>query len=276
MLERLLYIHLEHFGDVLAAEPNLQRLVVEAMTAAHRAGHPDVGQELHVDAVGPVALARLASAAAGRAGRHVEAESPGLVAADLGVGQGGVEVANLVEDLDVRRRIAPRRAADGFLVDVDDLVEVLEPFDGVVQPRGDFFRAVQPPREFLTHDVDHQRALAAARHTGHADEPPEREVHVDVLEVVVSRPAHGQPSQRIAAEERFAGLRLALTHGYPLYRDRSCFAPSRATGKTSRATLLNGAYQIVLHFLRFLPFGFVLTSTGRRCLGISISRRPLR
>ena len=99
VLQRFLHVHFQHVVDVLALEADLQRFAVEAPALAHGAGHPDVGEEIHLQAVGAVALARLAAAA-----RLVEAESARLVAADLGLRQLREQRADLVEDLDVGRR----------------------------------------------------------------------------------------------------------------------------------------------------------------------------
>ena len=127
MLQRLLHVHFQHVVDVLALEADLQRLAVEAPALADGARHPDVGEEIHLQPIGAVALARLAAAA-----RLVEAEAARLVAANLRLGQLGEQSADLVEDLDVRRRVRARRAADRRLVDVDDLVDVLRAVDAIV------------------------------------------------------------------------------------------------------------------------------------------------
>ena len=129
VLERLLNVHVEHVADALALEPDVQGLAVEPLPLADRAGHPDVGQEVHLQAVGAVTLAGLAPAAG-----NVEAEPARLVAPGAGLGQLRVEVANLVQQLDVGGRVGARRAADRRLVDVDDLVEVLDPFDPSWRP----------------------------------------------------------------------------------------------------------------------------------------------
>ena len=84
VLQRFLHVHLQHVVDVLALEADLQRLAVEAPALADRAGHPDVGEEVHLQPVGAVALARLAAAA-----RLVEAEAARLVAAHLRLGHLG-------------------------------------------------------------------------------------------------------------------------------------------------------------------------------------------
>ena len=127
VVERLLHVHFQHVGDRLAFEADLQRLAIEAMPLANRASDPDVGQKIHLQPVRAVSLARLAAAAG-----DVEAESARLVAAGLRLGQLGVQIANLVEQLDVGGRVRARRAADRRLIDGDQLVEMLEPFDPLV------------------------------------------------------------------------------------------------------------------------------------------------
>src|SRR5436190_2174904 len=81
---------------------------------ANGAGDPDIGEEVHLQAIGTVALAGLATASG-----LVEAEAARLVTADLRLGQLGEQRADLVEDLDVRRWVRAWRAADRRLIDVD-------------------------------------------------------------------------------------------------------------------------------------------------------------
>jgi hypothetical protein len=124
---------------------------------------------------------------------HVEAEPARLVAANLGVGRLREEAANLVEHLDVGGRIRSGRAADGRLVDVDDLVKVLRADDLAVRAGIDFFGTVQVAGELLVENVVDQGAFAATGHTGHANEPTQRQRRVNVLEIVVGRPEDGEP-----------------------------------------------------------------------------------
>ena len=122
VLHRLAHAHLQHLGDVLALVADPQRGVVEALALAHLAGHVDVGEEVHLHQLHAVALARLAAAAL-----HVEAEAARRVAERARLRRQREDLADGVEHLGVRRRVAARRAADGPLVDVDHLVEVLDP-----------------------------------------------------------------------------------------------------------------------------------------------------
>jgi hypothetical protein len=122
--------HVEHVGDGLAAELHLQRLAVVALALAGVAGDVDVGQEVHLDLQHAVALAGLAAAAL-----DVEAEAAGRVAARAGIRQLAEPVADGREEAGVGRGVGARRAADRRLVDVDDLVEVLQPLDPLMRRR---------------------------------------------------------------------------------------------------------------------------------------------
>ena len=84
--------HVEHVGDRPAVVADGQRLGVISPAAADVALDPHVGQEVHLDAELPVAFALLAPPAG-----HVEAEPAGRVAAELGLGQLGVERTDQVE-----------------------------------------------------------------------------------------------------------------------------------------------------------------------------------
>jgi hypothetical protein len=183
--ERLLAGQVEHVGDGLAPEGDLERVAVVAGPVADLAGDVDVGQEVHLDLDGAVAGAGLAAAAA-----HVEGEAPGQVAPHLGLGRLGEELADVVEHAGVGGRVRTRRAADGRLVDVDHLVEVLDALDLAV-PAGQGLGPVQLLGQRAQQDVVDQRRLARARDAGDRHQAAERERDVDVLEVVLPGAAHG-------------------------------------------------------------------------------------
>ena len=180
MAERFLHVHFEHLRDALFAIHHLQRFAIEAMAAAHRAGDPDVGQEVHFEPIRAVAVARFAAAAL-----HVEAEAARLVAAAFRFGKLRVEVADVVEQLDVRGRVRSRRAADRRLIDDDELVELVDAFDAIVLARL-AFATHEIAEKRLGDDVVDQRAFAGTARTGDADERAERDFDVDVFEVVVA------------------------------------------------------------------------------------------
>ena len=69
----------QHVGDGLAPERDLQRVSVVAVAVAHLTGNVDIGQEMHLDADRPVSRTRFAAATL-----HIERETAWQVAAHLG------------------------------------------------------------------------------------------------------------------------------------------------------------------------------------------------
>ena len=116
---------------------------------------------------------------------EIEAETSGRVAPHARLGQLGKQLADRSEDARVGGRVRPRRATDGRLVDIDHLVDVLEPIERIVGA-GDQARSVEPARQLPIECLLHQRRLARARHACNADEAAEWELHSDVLQVVLA------------------------------------------------------------------------------------------
>src|SRR5207302_10605020 len=100
-------IQVEDVVNTVAFEADLQRFAVETPPFAHRAGYPNVGKEVHLQPIGPVALTRFTTSA-----RFVEAEPAGTVAADLGLRQLGKQRADLVEHLYVSAGVRTGRPTD--------------------------------------------------------------------------------------------------------------------------------------------------------------------
>ena len=177
--ERLADLHGEEVGNALALPADFERVFREPRPVADVAGHPHVSQKIHVEADRAVALAGLAPPSG-----HIEAEAARLPAPFLGVGQHREQVADVVPDLHVGRRITPWRAADGRLVDHDHLVELFGARDPVERAGVRHLAAEQPAKLRLQH-VAHQRTLATPRDARHAHEQAERDLDVDALQVVV-------------------------------------------------------------------------------------------
>ncbi len=176
--ERLVHGQVEHLGDGLAAVMDLQRLAVVPPALALLARHVDVGQKVHLDRDDAVALAGLAAAAL-----HVEGEPSRLEAARLGLRHHREQLADEGEHAGVRRRVRARRAADRRLIDLDDLVDQLNPFDPIVQA-GVGGRPVDDLRQRAVQDVVDECRLAGSADAGDGRQRAERNGHVDVLQVV--------------------------------------------------------------------------------------------
>ena len=178
----------QDLGDVEPLVAHGERLAVVALAAADLAWHVEVGQEVHLDLDLPLAGAGLAATAL-----DVEPEAAGLEAAHARLGRLRHQGADVAEDLGVGRRVAARRAADGALVDGDDLVEVAEPADPVVMT-GHVTGAMERARQGLVQHVLDQAALARSRDAGDGGEEAEREAHREVLEVVVTHTLEDEPA----------------------------------------------------------------------------------
>ncbi len=199
--ERVFDGEVENVGDGVAVEFYGQRLLVVAAAVAHLALHVDVGHEVHFNAALAVALAGLAAAAG-----DVEAEAAGLVAALARLGQHGEKVADGREDLRVGGRVGARRAADGRLVDADNLVDLLGAGEGFVRA-GFLARAVDGLGQRAVENVVDQRAFAAAAYAGDHGHHAQRDADRHVLQVVLARAGDGEP---LAGERARLG---ALQHG---------------------------------------------------------------
>ena len=99
--------HVEHVGDRLALELDLQRLAIEAFAVTDITGHEDIRQEVHLDLHHAIALAGLTASTL-----HIEGETARLVAARLGFGQLGEPFADRGEGAGIGGRVGARRAAD--------------------------------------------------------------------------------------------------------------------------------------------------------------------
>ena len=105
----------------------------------------------------------------------------------------GEQLADVVEHAGVRGRVRARRATDRRLVDVDDLVELLDALDRLVPARAAASTcrssaSATGSRMSLTSVL-----LPEPRHAGDGDEAAERDVDVDVAQVVLARALDREP-----------------------------------------------------------------------------------
>ena len=105
----------------------------------------------------------------------------------------------MVENTGVGGRVAPRRAPDRRLVDVDHLVEGVHALDPAVAAR-DLLGLVDALHQGPQQDVVHQGGLARPRYARHHHEAPGWELDVDVPQVVLPGPFHHQPALRLPAQ----------------------------------------------------------------------------
>ena len=136
------------------------------------AGNVDIGQEIHFDADDAVTLAGFTAAAF-----DIEAEPAGFVAAHLGFCRLAVELADGIEDARIRGRIGPRRPTNRRLVDVDDLIDVFDAFQGLELARP-VRRSVNGLSHALVQDFIDQGRLTRPGYACNDSQGPDGDGHV--------------------------------------------------------------------------------------------------
>ena len=144
-----------------------------------------------------VALAGLAAAAP-----DVEAEPSRAVAPHFGVLRLGKDRADVIEHAGIGGGVGAGRAADGLLVDADDLIHELEALYPIALASAGA-GAVQLTGEGLIQNLVDEARLARAGDARHADELAQRKFYVDVAQIVFARTLHREE----IAVARAAGLR---------------------------------------------------------------------
>ena len=143
---------------------------------------------MHVERDLAFALADRAAAAV-----DVEGEVLGRVAAPQREHLVGVDAADFVPGLEVGGGIGARALADGGLVEqhhAADLLGAVEPVELSDRVR----RVVKELRERVVERLVHERALARARDARDDDEAIERDLDVDVLQVVLAAAGELEPA----------------------------------------------------------------------------------
>ena len=193
------------------------------MTRRARRIHAGHKQQLDTDK--PLTLARCATALG-----NVEGKLPGVIARRPRLGSGGEQLAHVVEQPGIGRQIGARRTTDGFLIDLHQALDRLQP--GRDLAAADLRRVVLKAQLFslslnarpsqLCTDQFQQRLtdqtrLAGTGHTGHRSETAQGKFGTEVVEVIAGDAFQLQPRRRLArgtrlawrfGEQISAGLRL--------------------------------------------------------------------
>ena len=179
--------------DIFALVAHVQRFPVVARALANVAGHVNIRQKVHFDLQKAVAGTGLAAPAL-----HIEGKTVLLVAPGLGFGGHGENFPDEVEYAGVGGRVGTGGAADGALVDADDLVQLLHALHGV-----EFawigLSPVQHLGQMLIENLVDQTGFARAADAGDAAEHTQREGNIDLLQVVLPRAPDGEPALRLPA-----------------------------------------------------------------------------
>ena len=183
-LEELLSIlnrHIQHIGNRLALELDLERFTIVPRTLARLARHIHVRQKVHLDLDDAIALTGFTTSTL-----HVEREPPRLISARLCLRQPRKPVANRRKGPGISRRVRTRRPTNRALIDVDHLIQMLKPLDRLARRRR-LPCPIQPHGRGFEQGLNRQRRLPAAGHPCHADKLAQRKLGRHILQVVPRR-----------------------------------------------------------------------------------------
>lgn len=170
----------KNFVDGLAFVMDFQGFAVIAPPPAHIAGDIDIRQEMHFNLDDTVALTGLAASPF-----DVETESPRCVTPRPCLLGTGKQLADRSEQTGVRGGVGAWCAADGTLVDIDDLVEMMQTFDGAAGGRA-LTGAVQVLRSIAVEGVIDKCGFARTRDPGNRRHQSDGQGHIHVFEIVAA------------------------------------------------------------------------------------------
>ena len=98
---------------------NLQGGTIKPFTGTDLTGDKHIGQKVHLHLYVPVSFAGFAPATL-----YIKGIPPLLISPGLGFGQHGKEIPDVVKHLGIGGGIAPRGAADRFLINIDDFIDM--------------------------------------------------------------------------------------------------------------------------------------------------------
>ena len=200
---RFLHGHIQHIKNTLSLVLHIQGLAIIALAAADLTGHIHIGKEVHLDLDDAVAAAGLTPASL-----HIEAEPALFIAPCLRVGRGGEQIPDHIEHPGVGGGIGTGRAADGRLIDVDHLIQLINSLDPFIFS-GNGSGTIQVSGQRLVEDLVHQRAFAGAGNTGHTGHHAERKTDVDILQVIFRSSFYRDPARGLSALRRNRNGKLA-------------------------------------------------------------------
>ena len=129
-LHRTVDGHIQHIGNGFSLKTHFQRLSVVTLAVTYLARHIHIRQEIHLNALVPIALASFAASAT-----DVEGEASRLISTYLRFGQADKQIADIGKHTGISGRIGTRRSSQRRLVHIHHLVYIFQPFNTVIVQR---------------------------------------------------------------------------------------------------------------------------------------------
>ena len=180
--------------DRLPCHADREDVRAVARAVALRAADENIAQELHFDLLETIAATAFAAARPG-----VERERSRRQSLRAGFVRCRENFADRVEDAEVNGGRRARRARERRLIDHHHVGDLFRAGDRATRADGIFIHEPMSAGDVLIQHLMHERALARAGDAAHAREDAERNIHVDVAQIVFARAFDAQPSARRAS-----------------------------------------------------------------------------
>src|SRR5258706_896886 len=184
----LIHGQIEDIRDIQPFVCDFQSLAIVSTAIARLTGDINRRKKMHLDLYEAIALAFFASAAF-----DIETKPARFVAANPRRRQSRKQIANMIEHPGISSRVATGRPADRRLVDHDNFIELLKPFQRAVSA-GPLLRAEQFSKERPSKNIIDERAFSRAADTRYASECAQGNASVDILQIVFARANHFKPA----------------------------------------------------------------------------------
>ena len=184
LLEKLIglgYRHLQHVIDTASLVLDRKRILLVTVAAALIADDIDRRQEVHFYHLDTGPFTSLATASC-----DIEREPSGSESAHFGVRRFGKQGTDIIEHTRKCGRIAPRSPADRALVDFYELVDVFDSDNVRIRQRM-HLGIVELVLQYRHQCLVYERGFAAAADSADTDKDTQREVYVNVFQVVARR-----------------------------------------------------------------------------------------
>ena len=209
-LDGFIDCEVEDVGNVLSVVFYFEHFLFEAFAVALLALYGNVGQELHLDGDVALAFASLASATLG-----VERERCRCEIELLGRLLGCHELADFVVGFQICRRVGSGGSAYWILVDKGDVGNPLDVAFEFAEASGCIAFVVHCTSHGPEENVAYEGRLARAAHSCHSGHDAERELSVDILEVMFGRASDADAVAPFATDSRYWNAQPAakVLHG---------------------------------------------------------------
>ena len=192
-IEGLFDRHPEDFGDGFAFEFHIERLRIIPTPPTCFTLDIDIGEEVHLNLLHSTSFTRLTSSSAG-----IEAESSDTVASLLCFERAREHFSDVGEYTCVRSDVGMWSSSNRGLIDDNCLVSMFGSSNIFDLAYIDSMSGTQLICEIRSDRIHDERGFTGSRNSGYHREYSERDIDIDIFEIILSRTANFDVSGRFA------------------------------------------------------------------------------